>query len=380
VNALASCLRAGLLAVALISFGRTAAAVGQSPTSPGVTAFSGETASTAFVGVIPDDAVTKNGSRPPAANRPVSIGSWSEFTSRFGDIQSPSRRSSPGDASAARMLRHAVHGFFANGGTRAWIVRVPTASDLVDLRRSLGRLNSVDVDLVVVPGAVSTAQQDAILDHVEAAADRVALLDGQPSPRRVSATEVRGTRRNSDRAVLLFPWITVADPLSRGTVLQPPSGHVAGVFARNDRHRGVHTAPANLPVSDAVAPERSLSGGDVSGLASNGIITLLDGSGASGVRTWGARTLGGDANGEFRYVNVRRTVDEVGKQILATSPSSCESALAEARSLLDQMWRGAALQGATPADAWFARCDGQTLQLGLALTRPAEFVPLEISF
>jgi len=278
------------------------------------------------------------------------------------------------------MLRHAVHGFFANGGTRAWIVRVATASDLVDLRRSLGRLSSVDIDLVVVPGAVSTAQQDAILDHVEAAADRVALLDGQPSPRRVSATEVRGTRRNSDRAVLLFPWITVDDPLSRGFVLQPPSGHVAGVIARNDRNRGIHTAPANLPVSDAVAPERSLSGGDVSGLASNGIIPLLDGSGASGVRTWGARTLGGDANGEFRYVNVRRTVDQVRKSVMAGDPTNCQVALAEARSLLDQMWRRAALQGATPADAWFARCDSQTLQLGLALIRPTEFVPLRISF
>ncbi len=352
----------------------------QSVTSSGATVFEGETAVTAFVGVIPDDAATSSGARPPSAFRPVSVASWSEFISRFGDFQPPSRRSSRDDAAAARMLRHSVHGFFANGGTRAWIVRVSTAADLADPRRALGALRSVDVDLVAVPGAVSSRQQDAILDHVEAAADRFALLDGQPEPRRPTVTEVRGTRRNSNRAVLLFPWILVKDPIAKKSVSQPPSGHVAGVIALNDRQKGVHTAPANLPLNDAVAPEHSLSQTSVSGLATNGVLVLLDGSGASGVRTWGARTLGGDTNGEFRYINVRRTVDQVRKHVLATNSASCQSALAEAELLLQEMWRARALQGTKQQDAWFARCDSQDLRLGLALMRPTEFIVLSQSF
>ena len=369
---------AWLVVAALVALLTAGPAPGQSPTSPGAVALSGETAATAFVGVIQDDAKTVSGSRPPTANRPVEVGSWTEFVSAFGDRQPGTRGGSAEDATAARNLRLAVHGFFANGGTRAWIVRVPTASGLADLRRPLGTLNSVDVDLVAVPGAVSARQHDAILDHVEAAGDRVALLDGQPSPSRVSAGDVRASRRNSDRAVLLFPWITIHDRQSRATVVLPPSGHVAGVIARNDRRQGVHEAPANLPVSDAAAPERQLSRSEVSGLASNGVILLLDGSGASGVRTWGARTLGGDANGEFRYVNVRRTVDQVRKQVLERNPASCQAARADAELLLERMWRSGVLQGATPSDAWFARCETDGLLLGLSILRPTEFISLRI--
>lgn len=367
-------------AVALLAAIGAHPVAAQNVTAAGTTVFGGETAATAFVGVIPDDAVTSGGGRPPSANRPVSVGSWSEFASRFGDFQSPSRRSSQDDAVAANMLRHSVHGFFANGGTRAWIVRVSTAADLADPRTALRALNSVDVDLVAVPGAVSSRQQDAILDHVEAAGDRFALLDGQPEPRRPTVTEVRGTRRNSDRAVLLFPWILVKDPIAKKSVSQPPSGHVAGVIALNDRQKGVHTAPANLPLSDAVAPGISLSQTSVSGLATNGVLVLLDGSGASGVRTWGARTLGGDVNGELRYINVRRTVDQVREYVAEKNPASCHSALAEGEMLLQQMWRDGALQGQQPEDAWFARCDSQTLRLGMALLRPTEFVVLSQSF
>jgi phage tail sheath protein FI len=369
----------GLAAVFLTAIGAHPLAA-QSATSSGSTVFSGETAVTAFVGVIPDDAATSGGSRLASANRPVSVDSWSEFTFRFGDFQPPSRRSSQDDAVAARMLRHSVHGFFANGGTRAWILRVSTTAELADPRRALQALNSVDIDLVAVPGAISSRQQDAILDHVEAAGDRFALLDGQPEPRRPTVTEVRGTRRNSDRAMLLFPWIVVNDSLAKGTVSQPPSGHVAGVIARNDRQKGVHSAPANLPLSDAVAPEHSLSQNSVSGLATNGVLVLLDGSGAGGARTWGARTLGGDANGQFRYINVRRTVDQVSKHIVAKSPPSCRSALAEAELLLQEMWRAGALQGTKQQDAWFARCDSKSLRLGLALLRPTEFTLLSMSF
>ena len=367
-------------AVVLLSAIGARPVVAQSVTPSGATVFGGETAVTAFVGVIPDDATTSGGARPPSANLPVSVRSWSEFTSRFGDFQPPSRRSSQDDAAAAQVLRHSVHGFFANGGTRAWIVRVSTATNLADPRRALQALNSVDVDLVAVPGAISSRQQDAILDHVEAAGDRFALLDGQPEPRRPTVTEVRGTRRNSDRAVLLFPWILVKDPIAKKPVSQPPSGHVAGVIARNDRQKGVHTAPANLPLSDAVAPEHSLSQTSVSGLATNGVLVLLDGSGAGGARTWGARTLGGDANGEYRYINVRRTVDQVRKHLESKKPASCQSARAEGEMLLQEMWRAGALQGAKQQDAWFARCDSHTLRIGLALMRPTEFTLLSMSF
>lgn len=333
-----------------------------------------ETGIAAFVGVVPADP-GEQPSRGRAVSRPIQFGDWASFVSRFGEVTRPPVRWSDEDAVAQRHLQEAVRGFFANGGRRLWILAVPTAGDLTDPADELRSLENLDVDVVAIPGATGRGQQEALIAHAETVGDRIALLDGVADPGRASAAAVRATPRNSSRAVAVFPWLRIRHPDRRRIVAQPPSGHVAGVVARNDRESGVHRAPANLPVMGTEGLERTLSSAEVGALAVDGILVLRPLSG--GPRTWGARTLGGDANGQFRYLPVRRTLDAVSEAIRdQLVPSACADAVGAVESYLDDMWRAGALQGAKRDEAYFTRCErySDVLRFGLALMRPAEFV------
>lgn len=154
-----------------------------------------ETGVTAFIGVIPS-AAGQRARRAGKSSRPVQLRDWASFVSRFGEVKRPPGRWSDDDGTARRYLQEAVRGFFANGGSRLWVLAVPAADRLEDPTDELQSLEGLD-------------------------------------------------------AVGLFPWLSVRHPDGRRTVLQPPSGHVAGVIARNDRQNGVHRAPANLPVLGA---------------------------------------------------------------------------------------------------------------------------------
>ena len=47
------------------------------------------------------------------------------------------------------------------------------------------------------------------------------------------------------------PWLTVKDSKSGKTRSPPPSGHLAGLYARVDAERGVWKAPANEVIAGA---------------------------------------------------------------------------------------------------------------------------------
>lgn len=368
------------LSLALLA-GGSGVAVAQNPGSRSASLHAVETGVTAFVGVVPNDAVPRGGGRPAPAGRPVQVRSWDEFATRFADFGPPPSRWTAEDAAAHRYLQLAVRGFFANGGRRAWVLRVPASSDLTDLRGELNALRQIDADLIAVPGATGRAQQEAILAHVGSVGDRFALLDGRPDPPREVPADVRATGRNSDRATLLFPWILVRDPVSGRTVPQPPSGHVAGAISRSDRERGVHRAPANLSLADASSPERSLSRSAMDPLTLDGVLVMRTAAGSSGVGTWGARTLGGDANGAFRYISVRRIVDQVEETLRRElSSATCADAVGPAETFLQGLWRSGVLQGARPSDAFFVRCQiqGEVLLVGVSALRPAEFITLRV--
>ena len=93
--------------------------------------------------------------------------------------------------------------------------------------------------------------------------DRALRADGRPrrDPRSAAGPERRSrsasgasTRRGYDSkyATLYWPWIKVFDPLSGQNEFVPPSGHMAGIWGRNDDTRGVHKAPANEVVRGAI--------------------------------------------------------------------------------------------------------------------------------
>ncbi len=93
----------------------------------------------------------------------------------------------------------------------------------------------------------------------------------------------------------------------------PPSGHIAGIYARNDATRGVHKAPANEPVRGALDLTYKVTREEQGELNKQGVncIRLFA---TQGIRVWGARTLA-DSASEWRYLNVRRLFNQIEESI-----------------------------------------------------------------
>jgi phage tail sheath protein FI len=196
-----------------------------------------------------------------------------------------------------------------------------------------------------------------------------------------------------------FPWIQVFDPISDGLKFMPPSGYVAGVYARVDNQRGVHKAPANEPILGAMGLKQEISKIKQEPLNQMGIncIRNLNGN----IRIWGARTLGaGKDNPDFKYINIRRqfnyireSIDE-GTQWTVFEPNTPELWARIRRNIsafLTNEWRKGALFGTTPQEAFFVKCDAETnpidvrklgqviTEIGVSVIEPAEFVIFRIT-
>jgi hypothetical protein len=322
-----------------------------------------------------------------AAGVPTLITSWEQFKNRFGDFQSGNKT-----------LAHAIYGFFNNGGTRCWVVRTDgSANATID---ALAQFEAIDeIALVVVPGATDAAVQSAVISHCENMGDRFAILDGQNTATLTPAA-IQGQTGDSNYAAMYYPRIQVfdPDPLVNGPAYVYPSGHIAGIYARVDTLRGVHKAPANEVIRGALGVERRLSRADQDGLNPDGINVIRELNG--NILVWGARTLGGDANGEWKYINVRRlflflreSIDE-GTQWVVFEPNDTALWSKISRNVtafLTNVWRSGALFGNSPQEAFYVRCDAATnppevrdlgqvvTEIGVAVVKPAEFVIFRIS-
>lgn len=314
---------------------------------------------------------------------------FTEFKKFFGDFSTSN--------AAQNTFAHAVYGFFRNGGTRCYVVKVTSESEL---NAALENFEAIDeIALVLVPGQTSTTIQTAIKDHCQKLGDRFAILDSPETVDLSSPTLVDTLKPfNSDYAALYFPWIQVFDPASNSQIYVPPSGHIAGIYARVDTQRGVYKAPGNETILGAVGLKYSISKAKQDGLNPAGIncIRKLNGD----IRVWGARTLGGDANGEFKYINVRRlfnflreSIDE-GTQWTVFEPNAPDLWARIRRNVnafLFTVWRSGALFGSTPEQAYFVKCDEETnppelrdlgqvvTVIGVSVVKPAEFVVFRIS-
>jgi hypothetical protein len=202
----------------------------------------------------------------------------------------------------------------------------------------------------------------------------------------------------TDFAAFYFPWLQVFDPVSNGPVYTPPSGHVAGIYARVDNSRGVHKAPANEPVIGALDVKYPISKAQQDGLNPQGVNCIRNLNGNFTV--WGARTLGGDANADLKYINVRRTLLFLRKSIEdgtqwvvfeANEPGLWQKITRNITAFLTNVWRSGALFGTTVQEAFYVKCDAETnppelrnlgqvvTEVGVAIVRPAEFVIFRIS-
>jgi phage tail sheath protein FI len=327
------------------------------------------------------------------AGEPRLVTSWEEFKNNFGDIQAGNAK-----------LAQAVYGFFNNGGTRCWVIGVAAETDLAELAGLIAKFKAIDeIAIVAAPGATTKAQQEALLDHCEGMKDRVAVLDGAQSPATLDdRNKIRSSGdsavRDSNYCALYFPWIKVLDPVTGQKVSQPPSGHIAGIYARVDATRGVHKAPANEVIRGALDVERRLSKSDQDGLNPSGInvIRAFDGN----IKVFGARTLGGDANTEWKYISTRRFFNFLRESIDSgtqwvvfepNTPALWQSITRNVTAFLTGVWRSGALFGNTAQEAFYVKCDADTnsrdqrdlgmvvTEVGVAIVRPAEFVIFRLS-
>ena len=241
--------------------------------------------------------------------------------------------------------------------------------------------------------------QLAMIAHCELMSDRVAILDTPPG---LNAQQVRDWRMNtagydSKYAALYWPWIKVTDPVAGKHVHVPPSGYLAGIWARNDSTRGVHKAPANEVIRGVLSLELNITKGEHDTLNPVAVNCIRAFPG-QGIRVWGARTLSSDA--EWRYLNVRRLFNYVEKSILngtnwvvfePNDPKLWDSVKRTVTMFLRRVWRDGALFGRNPSEAFFVKCDEEnnppenrdagilTVEIGIAPVKPAEYVVFRIS-
>ncbi|MCP2163338.1 phage tail sheath C-terminal domain-containing protein [Goodfellowiella coeruleoviolacea] len=266
-------------------------------------------------------------------------------------------------------------------------------------RTGIVALEDIDeVSVCAVPGVWSGTVESALVTHCELLKDRFAVLDPRDG---LDIEGIQAFRESFDTkyAALYYPWLVTRDPLSNRDVEVPPSGHLAGIYARVDVERGVHKAPANVVIrgvrlTDGIAQDVTKRHQDL--LNPKGINALRFFPGL-GHRVWGARTLSSDST--WKYVNVRRlflfleeSIDE-GTQWVVFEPND-EALWALVRqtitNFLTTVWRSGALAGTTADEAFFVACDRSTMteddlqngrlicQIGVAPVFPAEFVIFRI--
>jgi len=276
-------------------------------------------------------------------------------------------------------------------------------------RRGLGALAAVEeVAMLCAPDAMlfykrqSGPQadlgvqriQDAMVDACENQKDRFAILDLPPTKDVETARRWR-RRINSSFAAFYFPWVTMNGGSGAPTRL-PPSGLVAGVFARVDTEHGSHKAPANEVITNAAGLSLSLLDDDVGRLNHEGINALRTIPGR-GVRIWGARTASDDPS--WRYVNVRRLFIMLRRSLLEGTqwavfePNDAklwESMTRLCTFFLEEQWRKGAFAGAERADSFYVKCDEETnpsggrdagqmvIEVGVAPALPAEFIVFDV--
>lgn len=290
----------------------------------------------------------------------------------------------------------------------------PGALTAANYQAGLDVLRDIDeVNLICIPDAATHAEcqtiQQAMIEHclLPQLQDRFAILDSWPNalPSGQGSVEQQRAQVQSDRgfAALYYPWLDVRDPASSGplprSIFVPPSGHVAGVYARTDSERGVHKAPANVGIRGSLGLERILSDGQHGPLNLAGINALRIFPGSTQITIWGARTTVDPTITDWLYVNVRRLMLYIEESIA----ESIRWAVFEPNNLalwqklkrtindfLTRVWRDGALFGDTAEKAFYVRIDeslnpastralGQLhIEIGVAPVRPAEFIIVTI--
>ncbi len=360
---------------------------------------------------------------PAGYDTAVPVGNFSRFLDNFAT-----------DDPGGDFLCHAARGFFENGGSRLYVVATKDANGVIgDQQKRTGLWAARGIDepaILAIPGVTDLAAQKAAINFCETRRDLFAVLDApadvpsiddltkggritaQPQPDEGDAEDGGKTRRAGRGGGGLnpgpseqgfgsfnFPWITVTDHKTKAPVTCPPSGHIAGLYARVDAERGVHKAPANEPLRGVLNLRHKVDDAERGMLNRHGVNVILSTT-RRGIRLFGARTIADQNSSDWRYVNVKRFlifIEETLNQALLDSVFESNDRFLQAAlkmrisSFLTQQWRAGALVGATPDKAFFVKCDSENnppdevalgklcADVGLAIVRPAEFVIVRLS-
>jgi hypothetical protein len=278
--------------------------------------------------------------------------------------------------------------------------------ELLGRGHGLKALEAIDeISLLCVPDDVHPLTEsfratlrDEELNQCELLRDRFAILSVEPA-RSDYNNPLLNPPRDTSYGAFYYPWIEIFDQLMNERRLIPPTGHIAGIYARTDIERGVHKAPANEVVRGALNMEFPITKRDQDILNPRNVNCIRDfrPDGRS-IRVWGARTMSSD--GQWKYVNVRRlfifveeSIDE-GTQWVVFEPNDeplWDRVRRSISNFLVTIWRNGALMGATQEEAFFVKCDRTTMTqddidngrlicyIGLAPVKPAEFVIFRFS-
>lgn len=377
------------------------------------------TSTAAFLGLAPNPAA-----HPDEA---VAVNNWSQFVKEFCVAGATNTPSTP--------LAQAVFGFFQNGGSRCYVVNIGARKDLggdgSGKRKGIEVLEEVDeIAIVAAPGFADAGSYAVLTAHCELLKDRVAILDspaivpnidllkkfaetgatpakttkapkaGDPPPDPAAGDSGGMLAAQSDGGYVAqyFPWIRIQDPFSpKTTVVAPPSGHIAGIYARTDATRGVHKAPANESVRGALGLTYNVTPGEQGELNRLGV-NCIRSFATQGIRVWGARTRA-ESSSEWRYLNVRRLFNQIEESIAEgtrwvvfepNDMSLWKKIKRDVGAYLTLQWRQGALMGASAEEAFFVKCDEETnppevidagqviTVIGIAPVKPAEFVIFRI--
>ncbi|MDD4802449.1 MAG: phage tail sheath subtilisin-like domain-containing protein [Syntrophomonas sp.] len=258
-------------------------------------------------------------------------------------------------------------------------------------------IDNDEVSIMAIPGVTDPNVQLGLVAHCENLTSRFAVLDIPRELKKVAEVQTHRNIFDSHYAALYHPWLQVFDPLDKRNIFIPPSGSMVGIYARSDNTRGVYKAPANEVVRACVGLDCQYNKGEQDILNPKGVNLIRSFTG-QGIRVWGARTC--SSNAIWKYINVRRLFIFLEQSIkngsnwVVFEPNDDKLWARVQRtiySFLLGVWRGGALMGGTPDEAFFVKVDRSTMTqddidngrliciIGVAPVKPAEFVIFRIT-
>lgn len=253
------------------------------------------------------------------------------------------------------------------------------------------------VSVLAIPGVTTPEVQAALIGFCENRKSCFAILDVPMDLKKTNDVSAFRDMYDSTYAAMYHPWLQMFDAGAKRTDYFPPSGAMAGIYARSDNSRGVHKAPANEVVCGCTGLSCNYNVGEQDILNPIGV-NLIRALPGQGIRVWGARTI--SSNGLWKYVNVRRLFIYIEESIKANTnwvvfePNSetlWSRVTRTIETFLATCWRDGALAGSSPEQAFFVECGPTTMtqddidngrlicQIGIAPVKPAEFVIFRIT-